>query len=185
MGLGFFSCGNAPNVEVARVVSLGMSRWSPLVLVVVGAGCAPEDAADLAAAQSAEVQAKEVVGCFLSGDYRTMAKLTLPIIVEGMGGVDAMARTVSDGMKRGPKIVNATVGGATIHRRRPTTYAIVPFKLEVEDTNGRTARDSYLLGVSNDGGSAWRFVDGAGLTPAKLKRVLPDFPEGVTLPRIR
>jgi hypothetical protein len=152
-----------------------------LALLLGAAGCGSADLADEAAAKAAKEQAQEVVRCFVSGDFHAMAERTLPVVVEGLGGVDAMARRISDGTTGGPKIVKATVEEATIHRHPPAVYAVAPFTLEVE---GPAKRRSYLLGVSNDGGHTWHFLDGAGLTPAKLKRVLPDFPDDLKLPRI-
>lgn len=136
-----------------------------------------------AVAASAEASAKELTNCFLAGDFRPMARLTLPAIVDGMGGPDAMAKRIAEGMKGGPKIVGARAGSATTHRRGDVHYAFVPFTLEFAGMLGTEAKDSYLLGVSRDDGRTWHFVDGGNLTREKLVRVLPDFPSDLELPK--
>lgn len=143
----------------------------------------PGNAPITTAEASAEASAKELTNCFLVGDFRPMARLTLPAIVDGMGGPDKMAKRITEGMQGGPKIAGTRVGSATTHRRGDVLYAFVPFTLEFAGMPGTEAKDSYLLGVSRDDGRTWHFVDGASLTREKLLRVLPDFPSDLELPR--
>jgi len=49
--------------------------------------------------------------------------------------------------------------------------------------NGSATAPSYLLGVSEDGGKVWKFIDGSGLKNAKGREVmLPGIHEKLKLP---
>jgi hypothetical protein len=61
-------------------------------------------------------------------------------------------------------------------------FAIVPQRVTLKVPSGHLLSRSYLLGVSTDGGDTWRFLDGAGLDRARLKRLFPRFPEALALP---
>lgn len=153
------------------------------MLLLCAAGCARAALTDAEVIGLVEHEAKASVECFVTGDFRRLAEHTLPQVVQGMGGVEAMARRLEQGMAAGPRVTGVEVRPATIHRRASTIYAVVPFTLEVT-TLGilPSQRDSYLLGVSTDGGRGWHFVDGSGLTRDTLRRVLPEFPPDIPLP---
>jgi hypothetical protein len=159
---------------------------SGLWLALALAACAREAPTTThTVAARAEARAKALVDCFLTGDFRPMADMTLPVVVEGMGGAEAMAKRISEGTKKGPKVVAARVSTATVHRRGDTIYGFVPFTLEFGGLLGTQAQESWLLGVSRDEGRTWHFLDGITLTRDKLLRVLPDFPADLELPKKR
>jgi len=48
---------------------------------------------------------------------------------------------------------------------------------------GRVLANSYLLGVSTDGGTTWKFADGGAVSDAAMRaKILPKLPEKLKLP---
>jgi len=56
-------------------------------------------------------------------------------------------------------------------------YAFVPYGRTVEDTNERRVSQtrSFLIALSADAGKTWTFVDGEGLTPDKIRYIVPSY----------
>lgn len=60
-------------------------------------------------------------------------------------------------------------------------YAFVPYVCTVNlDGQSDTTR-AYFIALSADGGDTWTFVDGRGLTPEQVRRVIPSY-KGEPLP---
>jgi hypothetical protein len=59
---------------------------------------------------------------------------------------------------------------------------IVPTTLTMQAPDGKLLQKSYLVAVSPDDGRSWWFIDGAGLDPDKVKKVIPKFPAKLRLP---
>lgn len=63
-------------------------------------------------------------------------------------------------------------------------YAVVPTTLEMTIKNaGRVRSKGYLLGISEDQGKTWTFIDGSGLKSKKERqKVLPEIHNKLKLP---
>jgi len=63
-------------------------------------------------------------------------------------------------------------------------FAVVPTTLEMTIKNtGRVRSKGYLLGISEDHGKTWTFVDGSGLkTKEAREKALPELHEKLKLP---
>lgn len=64
-------------------------------------------------------------------------------------------------------------------------FAIVPQRTTIKVPEGHLLQRGYLLGVSTDGGDTWRFLDGAGLSRDRLKKLFTHFPDSFPLPEIQ
>ncbi len=62
-------------------------------------------------------------------------------------------------------------------------FAVLPQRVTLKSPKGRLLQRGYLLGVSNDG-SAWKFIDGAGITDKNIKQMYPAFPASIVLPAL-
>jgi hypothetical protein len=53
------------------------------------------------------------------------------------------------------------------------TYAVVPAKLRMRFKETVHVSETFMLGISGDGGKTWKFVSGASADPANLKILFP------------
>jgi hypothetical protein len=124
----------------------------------------------------------------LDNDYAKVADLTYPKIVEVMGGKEKMVEKTGEvmaGLKaQGLSFTKYTVGkpGDPVIDGK-AAYIVVPTTILLTGPQTKIESDSYLLGVSTDGGKSWTFADGAGLSnPVLRDKVFPSLPAALTLP---
>jgi lysophospholipase L1-like esterase len=162
-------------------------------LLLTGLLCAtlsaplPGDEKDEAAVVKAK--AEEALNLFLKGDYKKFTELTHPRVVKELGGPEKMADALAARMKqlkdqgyevRSVKVADPTTSASTDDAR----YLVVPYTLEMKSPKGKATVQSYVVAISSDNGKAWTFVDGAGLLDIEAqKKLLPDLPRGLRLPR--
>ncbi len=96
--------------------------------------------------------------------------------------IDSLGSDISDTTS----VVDAQVSSPTqLHTAQGAhVYAIVPQRMVVRRPEGRVALNSYLIAVSLDDGSSWKFVDGTQLTAAIVTKLFPDFPAAIELPAV-
>jgi hypothetical protein len=137
--------------------------------------------------RACQVRADACGQALLRSDYPEIVRCTLPAIVEGIGGAEAMTKMIRNGKEewrsQGIEMRSVTVDlPKEILRAETYSFAVLPQSLTMKVSGGTLLARSFVIGVSTDGGSHWWFVDGANLTPEKLKIVLPAFPATVKLP---
>ena len=181
-------------------------RKLSLVLVIVLFICAPLEARTLAARQdrpmayvlepaaraaeypNLKTQGQAAADAFLVGDYKKFVAFVYPKLVEMAGGSDSMIELVRSGMRdveaKGFKMLSYTIGepepAITIEQQ---LYAIVPTKMRMQSPHGVIASESFMIGISRDGGENWTFLGGAGATDeAQLRAVLPEVIGKLKLP---
>jgi hypothetical protein len=64
------------------------------------------------------------------------------------------------------------------------TFAVLSQVAVVRVPEGRLRQRTFLLAVSSDDGHTWKFVDGVELNRELAKKLFPDFPSSLTLPRV-
>ena len=64
-------------------------------------------------------------------------------------------------------------------------YAFVPYidTLEMPERAPNEVR-AFFIAISHDAGNSWKFVDGEGLTPENLQKIIPSY-RGQPLPIVR
>lgn len=60
-------------------------------------------------------------------------------------------------------------------------YVFIPYLLEMEVRGKRHLQEAFLIGVSEDQGQSWKFVDGVSSTPQNITTVIPGY-GGAPLP---
>lgn len=53
-------------------------------------------------------------------------------------------------------------------------YNLIPYTAERPVSSGWGRVRAYLIGISDDAGANWRFVDGAFVAPNRIERIIPD-----------
>ena len=59
---------------------------------------------------------------------------------------------------------------------------LVPQKLVMKVPGGTLEQESYLLGISEDDGKKWVFVDAGGVPKAQLEQIFPEIVGKIEVP---
>jgi hypothetical protein len=149
--------------------------------------CLPLAAGDADSKQAVKSQAQEMASAFAKGDYEKFVGYTHPKLVKLIGGQEKMIEVVKSslaGMKsRGFTIQSYTVGDTTgMVAKGADRFAIVPATMIVNASGATVTTNSFLVGISEDGGKHWTFLDGAKATPQNIRILVPNYPEELKLP---
>lgn len=134
-----------------------------------------------------KTQARQWAEAFDREDYDKVASLTYPKQVVLMGGREEMARILSRSMKRdGWKMLSTRVEEPKeIIRIEQQLFAVVPTRLKMKAPQGVLVGNGFLIGVSNDNGETWTFVDGSGgRKQEKVETLLPAAAGRLKLPEL-
>ena len=135
-----------------------------------------------------KIQAEETANAFVHKDFKTIVDLTYPRVVEFMGGREKMVSAIEQGVKQaegeGITFVSVDVGEPekviSVGRQ---LFSIVPTTLKMKVPGGTLIGESFMIGVSENGGSKWTFVDGAGgIDKGKLRTLFPSAADKLQLP---
>lgn len=138
--------------------------------------------------QRLRAQAEEVGQAFERKDFNRMAELTYPKLVEILGGRARMVAFLERGVREleaeGSAILSTTIGEPLeVISVGKEFYAIVPTVIKIRVKGGVGVGQSYMIGVSADGGENWTFVSAAGdLDKEKLKVLFPAAIDKLHLP---
>jgi hypothetical protein len=150
--------------------------------------CLPARAADQAQAKKvAKAKTQEINDALIKEDFGKIADLTHRTVVKMMGGRDKMIAVMKAGVKdmksRGVSFRTVKVGEPSdLVAAGTDLYVVVPFRLELTIPGKRALQNSFVIGVSGDGGKTWSFVNG-DLDDKRLKLVLPNLPPALKLPK--
>jgi hypothetical protein len=97
--------------------------------------------------------------------------------------LDALVRVKAAMADKGIAFVGADVGTPNgFTQAGDQLFGIVPQSVTMRGPGGGVRTHGFLLAVSRDGGTTWKFVNGGRLTPEKLAKMFPTLPEGFALP---
>ena len=136
-------------------------------------------------------RAKAIVKAVTDKDYAKVVDATYPAVIEIAGGREKMIDAINVAMKRlkdrGFKIASEKIGKpATPVIDGKTAYVVIPTTMEMTTPDATIVTESYLLGITTNGGKSWAFVDGAGLSQPKLKeKIFPKLPKELKLPECK
>jgi hypothetical protein len=133
-------------------------------------------------------QAQAMSKAALEQDHETLVDYTHPKIVQGMGGRAKMIERLR-GMAKEMEASGFTMVANEVGEpgepvvEGSTAYVVLPTKLQLKGPKVRGVSEGFLIGVSEDAGKTWKFIDGAGLkTPEDRKRAFPELPVRLRLP---
>ena len=122
--------------------------------------------------------AQAMCNAVVKGDFKTAVNYMYPKLVTQMGGRDKILQQVTDGAKAmnqaGQKLVNITIGDpGKVITDSDQRFVIVPSRVLV-NVGGKINNTAYpQLGVSDDKGKTWHFMDGHNLNDEVLQRFFP------------
>ena len=143
-------------------------------------------AEDATIKKTAKAKAEECQNALIKGDYEKYADLSHSVVVAAGGGRQKMVEGMAAEMKKiramGTEFKSVKVFDATDPvAAGKVLYICVPFTFEIATSTNRVAVKSALLGISDNGGKTWTFVD-ALAGRESLKKSFPDLPEKLEIP---
>jgi hypothetical protein len=162
-----------------------------LLIFAVLVGCSLRcGAADTAGkADAATRAATQLVACMKAFDPACTASLTYSrymeergvpreSVVKSLTEIDSKLTTLGARYSRFELVAPTTVLAGD-----GEDYAFVPYVQVLEVGDRRGGLRAFFIGVSIDGGASWQFVDGANVTPATLRVIMPGY-TGQELPPV-
>ena len=137
---------------------------------------------------NAKAQANQLNDAVLSGDYEKAADLTYPKLIELIGGRAKYLAVLKGGMNETQsdrfRIISTVSDDPTdIIEIGSDVYAILPTTMKIKVAEGILVGQSSLIGVSNDRGEHWTFVDaGKGFSHEQLKTLFPAVADRLKVP---
>ena len=123
-------------------------------------------------------QAEQSGQAFITGDFNKLVDLTYPRLIEILGGRAKMVAFLQKGVQemkaQGAEVLSLSAADptqvTTIDRQ---LFAVLPVTLKLKVSEGILVSKSFMVGISNDGGRSWTFVDGSYLDERRMKILLP------------
>jgi hypothetical protein len=123
----------------------------------------------------------------LNKDYDVVVAQTHPRIVALMGGKESMIITLTRGMAEmrasGSEFSEVTIGTPETPRKTGAWLtSIVPERAVIKVKNGKLLVESVLLGISEDEGKRWTFIDLGAVSREDFKTSFPELAGTIALP---
>ena len=167
-----------------------LERWATnmkriLLLLLLVTASASSQAQDLVATIRREAQS--CAKALLASDYDGVVTYTHKRVVAMMGGREAMIATLKRGASEmhseGCDFADATVGAPAEARKIGSWLtSMVPQHIVMKVPGGKLHQDSVLLGISEDQGKSWVFIDLGPISKAQLAKVFPELDGQIQLP---
>lgn len=163
-------------------------------LSIVAAGCSRPALNFEQAAQNFEAQVKEAGKATVEENHERLVDLTLPELIQRAGGraeyIKVISQMASEMKQHGTKLTKMHVSGsAAIVQKAGRVFGTLPYSLETTGPGGASGSiQTFMIGVSSDGGHTWKFMDGLGTKKggrSRVKSLLPDFPDELPLPEVK
>ncbi|MCG6157909.1 hypothetical protein [Rubinisphaera margarita] len=162
-------------------------RASLSVIAILLTCCLTLQAADNAALNAkVKEDVNKINNAIIEGKFETVVDLMYPPAVQAAGGREPMLRLMETGKqnmnKQGFSFQNATVAEPSAPIAGGEKWFLtVPFDLTMKVPGGTLKSQSYLIGISNDQGQNWSYLNGTEDVQG-LKKLVPDLPETLKLP---
>ena len=132
-------------------------------------------------------QAELTAKALMHDDYETLLKFTYPKVMEMVGGPERMISLIRNGKvemkKRGIGFESVTIGEPSkVVIGGKEMLCLIPQTIFMKAPDGKIRKDSYLLGVSQDNGNHWFFIDTVNLTMENVRLVVPDYNSDLKIP---
>jgi hypothetical protein len=137
---------------------------------------------------NAKIQANQLNDAVLAGDYEKAADLTYQKLIQLIGGRAKYLKVLKMGMNEtqsgGFRIISTVSGDPTqTIEVGSDVYAILPTTMKIKVAEGILVGESSLIGISNDSGEHWTFVDaGRGFSQEQFKTLFPAVGDKLKIP---
>ncbi len=156
------------------------------------AGAAPvasRGKTDPALARRVQSDIRQMMTASYASDPEAVLRYTHPAIIESMGGTTRAREEVGkalDKMKQIGLSVESFEFPAEPRfvRGKKRLFAVVPTKIVVKAGAQRAEVESFQVGIREDGGDAWTYVEGAKFAGGIRAKLFPDFPADYEFPPV-
>jgi hypothetical protein len=130
-------------------------------------------------------EAQKCAAALIAGDYDGVVAYTHSRVVALMGGKEAMIAAMKKGTASmradGYAFLEATIGrpGTPKHAGAWLT-SLVPEHIVIKVPGGKLLQDSTMLGISEDNGKTWVFVDIGVVSKEQFAQIFPELEGQVT-----
>jgi hypothetical protein len=160
-----------------------MKHFLTAVLIVTAPMMVPGQELVTTIKQEAQKCAKAV----LTNDCEGIVAYTHPRIVAQIGGKEAMIAILKSGTAQmhadGVAIVEVTIGTPEAPKKVGAWLtSMVSQHIVMKVPGGRLYRDSSLLGISEDNGKHWTFIDLGPISQEQLEQVFPELKGKIAVP---
>jgi len=131
-------------------------------------------------------QLREMKDYFLAGDYENFVNYTYPKLIEMMGGKSNIVKSTKQGME---KMKSDGFSLVDISFKDPTKFLKKDNELQCSFTqvivmitpNGKFESEYTLIGISNDNGQNWTFIDTSGKDKETMLKYFPNLHDEIII----
>jgi len=132
-------------------------------------------------------EAEKCTKALLAADTDEVVRYSHPRLIEKMGGKEAMVEKFKKGVEdmraHGVIIEKGTIG----EPEKPVKadawlVSLVPQTLVAKVQGNRVEKQTHIIGISEDGGKKWTFIDVGERSEAQLLEVFPELKGKLKLP---
>ena len=132
-------------------------------------------------------EAEKCAKAILASDFDTVTVYSHQRIIEGMGGKEKMATILKSSLgqaaAQGVSIEEASIGEpGKLEKIDGWLVGLIPQKVVMKVPGGKVEQESPLLGISEDDGKKWVFVDAGGIPKAQLEKIFPEIVGTIEIP---
>jgi hypothetical protein len=122
-----------------------------------------------------------------NGDFEGMIRYMPRKLADMAGGTKGIRKTIELGMgKAGGTIIEATVGDpGPVTKDGARLLSLVPQHIKAKISAGRVTGNGWLLGISDNGGRDWVFLDTAKMREESFGKMFPELVGKIDLPEMQ
>ena len=134
-----------------------------------------------------QIQARKMVDALVNGNFNYMVSKTHPDIVSVIGGKEKMLGVLQKQMdvflKQEVSFESIEIGQPSeIFQATDELHCLIPQKIVMKISGGTITTNGYLLGISQDQGQNWYFLDTAQLNNENVERMIPNYNQKLRIP---
>jgi hypothetical protein len=134
-----------------------------------------------------KAQALEMVRALINNDFATFSKFVHPKIMEASGGPAQMKSGMDSAAaykkQFGVEVKKILIGNpGAIIRYHDQLQCVLQENTDLQTLMGTLSVESSLIGISEDNGKRWYFLDNNMYRAAKLKNALPELSPNLDIP---
>jgi hypothetical protein len=123
----------------------------------------------------------------VDGDYNTVLDMTHPKVLNMMGGKEAALKTVNEQLKKlkesGLQFEMKEVGTPTFAKADQEIYSATSIGMVMKGLGKKVTVSSAIVGISEDRGKTWKFINMDATGEAGVRKFLPNLPKDFKLPK--
>ena len=151
-----------------------------LVLVV-----SPVTAQDDRMSEVVKNEVKKMADASASGNYEVVVALTHPKLIEKLGGEEKAGMVIQEAMEaikaQGFTFEVQQIDKPSVVRGKESYFSVTSYTLVVTGSGKKVTLKTALVGVSEDKGKTWKFVDTG--SDNDIEQILPDLPRELKIPK--